>query len=118
MNWHLSLRGGFTPAVIAIAIFVTFAITTGQYFLTVGNLENVARQISLDAPLVFGQTLVLITGGIDISVGSTMAMATALTIGLQPYGTLFAVVAALAFGAGVGAFNGFLVTKGGIVPFV
>jgi ribose transport system permease protein len=118
MNWHISLRGGFTPAVIAIAIFVTFAITTGQYFLTVGNLENVARQISLDAPLVFGQTLVLITGGIDISVGSTMAMATALTIGLQPYGTLFAVVAALAFGAGVGAFNGFLVTKGGIVPFV
>jgi ribose transport system permease protein len=118
MSWPIPLRGIFTPAVIALAIFVTFALSAGQYFLTLGNLENVARQISLDAPLVFGQTLVLITGGIDISVGSTMAMATALTIGLQPHGTLVAVLAALAFGAAVGAFNGFLVTKGGIVPFV
>ena len=47
-----------------------------------------------------------------------MAMAAALTIGLEPYGTLTAVIAALAFGAAVGAINGFLVTKGGIVPFV
>ena len=62
-----------------------------EYFLTLGNLENVTRQISLDAPLVFGQTIVLIAGGIDISVGSTMAMAAALAIGIQPYGTLVAV---------------------------
>ena len=55
---------------IAVAIFVTFAITASEYFLTLGNLENVARQISLDAPLVFGQAIVLIAGGIDISVGA------------------------------------------------
>ena len=62
--------------------------------------------------------LVLIAGGIDISVGSTMAAATAIAIGLQPYGTGTAVVAALLFGACVGAFNGLLVTRGRIVPFV
>ena len=60
----------------------------------------------------------LIAGGIDISVGATMAMAAALAIGLQPYGVAYAVAAALLFGAGGGAVNGVLVTKGRIVPFI
>lgn len=114
----LSFGGQQTAAVVTLAIFVTVALAAPQYFLTPGNLENVARQISLDAPLVFGQTLVLIAGGIDISVGSVMAMAAALAIGLQPHGTVVAVLAALAFGGAIGACNGFLVTRGGIVPFV
>src|SRR5262249_45620702 len=107
-----------TAAIIVLALFVTFALAAGDYFLTANNLENVARQISLDAPLVFGQAIVLIAGGIDISVGATMAMAAALAIGLQPFGTGLAVAAAFAFGLLVGAANGFLVTRGGIVPFV
>ncbi len=118
MNRLLSIGGQQTAALIAMAIFITFALSVSEYFLTLGNAGNVARQVSLDAPLVFGQALVLIAGGIDISVGSVMAMAAALTIGLQPYGTLTAVVAALAFGAAIGACNGLLVTRGGIVPFV
>jgi ribose/xylose/arabinose/galactoside ABC-type transport system permease subunit len=119
MSMKRFLSGGAqTAVVVAVAIFATFSLSASDYFLALGNLENVARQISLDAPLVFGQAIVLIAGGIDISVGSTMAMAAALTIGLQPWGTLTAVVAALAFGALAGAFNGFLVTKGKIVPFV
>jgi ribose transport system permease protein len=118
MGKSFGIGGEQTAAVIAVAIFATFAITASEYFLTVQNLENVARQVSLDTPLVFGQAIVLIAGGIDISVGATMAMAAALAIGLQEYGTLTAVIAALAFGALVGAFNGLLVTRGGIVPFV
>ena len=107
-----------TALVIALALFCTFAVVVPATFLTPDNLANVARQVSLDAPLVIGQMLVLIAGGIDISVGSTMAAATAIAIGLQPYGTGTAVVAALLFGACVGAFNGLLVTRGRIVPFV
>ncbi|MBN9022261.1 MAG: ABC transporter permease [Rhizobiales bacterium] len=118
MGKGIGFGGEHTATVIAVAIFATFAATAGEYFLTLQNLENVTRQVSLDAPLVFGQTIVLIAGGIDISVGATMAMAAALAIGLQEYGTLTAVLAALAFGALVGAFNGLLVTRGGIVPFV
>jgi len=114
----MTFGGEQTAGVIAVAIFVTFSLTAGEYFLTLQNLENVLRQVSLDAPLVFGQAIVLIAGGIDISVGAIMAMAAALTIGLQEYGTLPAVFAAIAFGAAVGAFNGLLVTRGGIVPFV
>jgi ribose transport system permease protein len=104
--------------VIAAAVFLVFSLSVGDLFLSRGNLENLTRQVSLDAPIVLGETVVLIAGGIDISVGATMAMAAALAIGLQPYGTACAVVTALLFGAGVGAVNGLLVTKGRIVPFI
>jgi ribose transport system permease protein len=115
----ISLIGSrHTALVIAVAVFVVFSLSVGDLFLSRGNLENLTRQVSLDAPIVFGETIVLIAGGIDISVGATMAMAAALTIGLQPYGAIYAVVAALLFGACVGAVNGVLVTKGRIVPFI
>ena len=107
-----------TALLIAVAITTFFAVEVPGLFLTAGNLANVARQISLDAPLVFAQTLVLIAGGIDISLGSTMAMAGALVAGLQDYGAPVAVAAALLFGLGVGALNGLLATRFRIVPFV
>ena len=107
-----------TALLVALAITAFFAVEVPGLFLTPGNLANVARQVSLDAPLVFGQTLVLIAGGIDISLGSTMAMAGALVAGLQGYGAPVAVAAALSFGLGVGALNGLLATRFRIVPFV
>jgi ribose transport system permease protein len=118
MRRLLRISGQQTAALIAAAIFIAFASSVGDLFLTAGNIENVARQISLDAPVVFAQTIVLIAGGIDISVGSTMAMSAALAIGLQPEGTLLATGSALLFGMLVGAVNGMLVTKCRIVPFV
>ena len=113
-----TLLGRRTALLIAMAILITFSLAEGQIFLSSGNLENIARQVSLDAPIVFGQLVVLVAGGIDISVGSTMAMAAALAIGLQPYGTPVAIAGALLFGLSVGAVNGLLVTRGKIVPFV
>ena len=117
-TWATSLLQRQTASVLALVLFVVFAATTGDLFLSAGNLENVARQIALDAPLALGQMIVLIAGGIDISVGSTLSMAAALAIGLQPYGTWLAVLVALLFGAVVGLANGLLVTRGRIVPFV
>ncbi|MGN6307682.1 MAG: ABC transporter permease [Mesorhizobium sp.] len=107
-----------SAALIVFGLVIAFGSTSTGTFATGSNIENIARQISLDAPMVFGQAVVLIAGGIDISVGSTMAMAAALAIGLQPYGTLAAVAAALLFGIAVGVVNGLLVTKGRIVAFV
>jgi ribose transport system permease protein len=107
-----------TALLVALAITAFFAVEVPGLFLTPGNLANVARQVSLDAPLVFAQTLVLVAGGIDISLGSTMAMAGALVAGLQGYGAPVAVAAALSFGLGVGALNGVLATRFRIVPFV
>jgi ribose transport system permease protein len=110
---------GQQPGLLILAgIFLVFTFSTSDIFLSLGNMENLARQISLDAPVVFGEAVVLIAGGIDISVGSNMAMAGAITMGLQPLGTPVAVLAALMFGVLLGAVNGLLVTKGKIVPFI
>jgi ribose/xylose/arabinose/galactoside ABC-type transport system permease subunit len=107
-----------SAALLVFGLVIAFGTSSTGTFLTGSNFENITRQISLDAPMVFGQAVVLIAGGIDISVGSTMAMAAALSIGLQPYGTPVAVFGALAFGLGIGLLNGLLVTRGKIVAFV
>ncbi len=99
-------------------LFALFSIAVGGIFVSPTNIENVSRQISFDLPVALAMTTVLIAGGLDLSVGSVMSMAAALSIGLQPHGTYFAVFVALAFGIAVGAVNGLLVTRGGIVPFI
>lgn len=104
--------------VILAALLLVFGVAAGDTFLALDNLASVARRVSIDALIVFGQTVVLIAGGIDISVGSTMAMSAALAVGLQEYGTTAAAAAGLLFGLLVGWVNGFLVTRGRIVPFI
>jgi ribose transport system permease protein len=104
--------------ILFVLLFALFSIAAGDLFISPINLENVSRQISFDLPVALAMTTVLIAGGLDLSVGSVMSMAAALTIGLQPLGTYLAVLIALAFGVAVGAVNGFLVTRGGIVPFI
>ncbi|MBU6349549.1 MAG: ABC transporter permease [Chloroflexi bacterium] len=103
---------------LLLLLILCFGSTTGPLFLNEQNIHNIARQISFDIPLALALTIVLVAGGIDLSVGSVLSMAAALTMGLQPLGTWFAVGVALLFGAAVGLINGLLVTKGRIVPFI
>jgi ribose transport system permease protein len=107
-----------SAVILLLGLMIAFSSSDSGAFLTGSNFQNIARQVSLDAPMVFGQAVVLIAGGIDISVGATMAMSAALAIGLQPYGALTAVSSALGFGLLLGLVNGLLVTRGKIVPFV
>ncbi len=113
---HFVLRQNVVILLLLLVVF--FSLTIGSLFLNGQNIHNVARQISFDIPLALALTIVLIAGGIDLSVGSVLSMAAALTMGLQPYGSWFSVTVALLFGAGVGLVNGLLVTKGRIVPFI
>jgi ribose transport system permease protein len=113
---HLVLQQNV--AVLLLLLILFFSLTIGSLFLNGQNIHNIARQISFDIPLALALTVVLIAGGIDLSVGSVLSMAAALTMGLQPYGTPVSVTVALLFGAGVGLVNGLLVTKGKIVPFI
>jgi ribose transport system permease protein len=105
-------------AIILVLLFVFFSITVGDLFLNAQNLHNIVRQTSLDIPLALALTVVLIAGGIDISIGSVLSMAAAITMKMQPQGTYLAVFLALVFGMIIGAINGLLVTKGKIVPFI
>ena len=90
-------------------------------FLSVANFRNLFIQSTILAVLALGQTFVIMTRGIDLSIGGTMALSSALCIGLSVYSGIpapLAIVAALAVGAGVGLVNGFAVTTIGITPLI
>ena len=107
-----------TIVIVLVGLIALFSILNPQRFLSGENIHNVARQISFDTIVALGQLVVLIAGGIDLSVGSVLAMAAALAMGLQGHGVGVAVAAALLMGIGVGVFNGLVVTKGKVVPFI
>ena len=100
-------------------------------FLTVDNAWNVMRQISVNICISVGMTLVILSGGIDLSVGSILALSSAIAAGLLKYGVEFqsmnlfigftllgAVVTGTTVGSGLGVFNGFMITKFKVPPFV
>lgn len=107
------------PLAGLILIVVVLAIINPT-FLSISNIFNVLRQISINALTAFGMTFVILTGGIDLSVGSILALSGALTAGMMVsgFGTWAAVLIGLISGFVMGMFNGILVTKGKIAPFI
>jgi ribose transport system permease protein len=100
-------------------------------FLSVSNVWNVMRQISVNICISTGMTLIVLTAGIDLSVGSVLALCGAITAGLLkngievPAGNLYigftifgAICAGLLMGGILGAFNGWTITKFKVPPFV
>jgi ribose/xylose/arabinose/galactoside ABC-type transport system permease subunit len=88
-----------------------------EYFLTVRNLLNVSRQVAATGIISVGMTLVILTGGIDLSVGSVIGLSAVLVAKYEPLGAA-ALLLALAAGVGVGLINGLLVCKWYVPPFV
>lgn len=108
--------------ILAFTIYLVLFLYwySGETFWTTQNLLQVARNFSFVAIMAVGQALVIITGGIDLSVGSVLGLA-GIVAGVllnqgQPSGV--AVAAALAVGLLAGATNGFFITKIGMPPFV
>jgi len=91
-------------------------------FLTIPNLTNILKQISINGILAVGMTIVLISGGIDLSVGSIVAVScvTAAYFGLaeNPYPLIVPFIAAILAGAFLGAINGFGIAYLGFAPFI
>ena len=89
-------------------------------FIAPTNLLNLLRQVSTNALIAFGMTFVIITGGIDLSVGSTLALSSALMAGAIASGLdpILAMVLSLLTGTIFGAVNGLLITKGKMAPFI
>ena len=108
-------------ALVAVLVLGLLLSLASPYFLTTGNLSNVLVQASVIALLAGGQTFVILTSGVDLAVGAVTALAGAiaghliLKMGVDPY---LAMAAALAIGAGVGLFNGYLVAFVGIPSFI
>ncbi len=113
------LRRNSTYAIL-VAIGVGFAILSPD-FLTLNNLLTVALQTTLIALAAIGMTLAIITGGIDLSVGSVAALSGALAAGLATrggLGTYPGLFIGLLAGAGIGALNAAMIVWGRIPPFV
>ncbi|MDQ0063231.1 ABC transporter permease [Paenibacillus harenae] len=110
---------GLGSLVGLLLIMIVLAVSA-ENFLTVNNLLNVLRQVSINALIAFGMTFVILTGGIDLSVGSILALSSALSAGLMAGGTdtWIAVIAGLGAGMAMGAVNGLLVAKGRLAPFI
>jgi ribose transport system permease protein len=89
-------------------------------FLTVDNWLNILRQVSINALIAFGMTFVILTGGIDLSVGSVLALSSAITAGMMASGTngVTAIIIGLLAGFFMGAINGIVITKGRVAPFI
>ncbi|PLR79825.1 ribose ABC transporter permease [Bacillus canaveralius] len=108
---------GLILSLFLLCLVMTFLTDN---FLTVSNLMNVARQISVTAIAAVGMTLVIIIGGIDLSVGSILALSgvMAATMYTNVESPVLAIIVAIAVGGAVGFFNGFVTAKGMIAGFI
>ncbi|MGF6536317.1 ribose transport system permease protein [Paraburkholderia sp. GAS33] len=107
--------------ILSVLILVGIVISIfSPYFLTTNNLMGVFRSFSLVGIMSIGMMLVIITGGIDLSVGSVMGLSSLMTaLAFQHgWGPLPAVLAGLCAGLIVGAFNGVLITWIQLPPFI
>ena len=107
-------------ALITLVVLVVALSIVSQDFRQVDNFMKLLRQASVNGLIAFGMTGVILTGGIDLSVGSTLALtslgcAMMMKAGVDP---LLAMVAALVMGVVMGCVSGLLVTKGRLQPFI
>ena len=112
---------GIIIALVAMCIFLTVFPTTRSTFLTPKKMFNILRQNASNLFLATGMTMVIILGGIDLSVGSVIALSGVVAAGcVVNFGLPEAVgfIAAIAVGAAVGLFNGFIICKTDIPPFI
>jgi ribose transport system permease protein len=89
-------------------------------FLTANNMANLARQVAVFGIIAVGQLLIILTAGIDLSVGSVLGLTGCITAELLVHGTPvgIAIIGGLAAGAAIGVFNGVLVAYGKLPPFI
>src|SRR5439155_1511974 len=103
-----------------LAVSLLFGALVGPQFFRAANLELIARQAVIVCIAAFGMTMVIVSGGIDLSVGSVIALSTVVTALLLrgQAGPAGAALGAVAVGALCGIVNGLLVTGLRVVPFI
>jgi ribose transport system permease protein len=105
-------------AVVALAAVILFGAVRYSAFLTEENLINVLRQNSMLGLVALGMTVVILTGGIDLSVGSLVAVAGVAAAQLSSRGVAVALMGAVALTTALGLVSGAVIAKARIQPFV
>ncbi|MEY2605629.1 MAG: ribose transport system permease protein [Verrucomicrobiota bacterium] len=108
-----------TLLVLLALLWVLLAFSTSSFW-TYGNITNLLRQGAMTAILAIGETFVIITGGIDLSVGAVVGFTSVIIAWLLTHGYPIwgALIITLAFGLVIGVFHGFGITKLGLPPFI
>ncbi|MDR2247554.1 MAG: ABC transporter permease [Treponema sp.] len=120
MNFSVFVKK-YGVVVMLLALIVAFSILAGATFLTVNNFFNIARQVSMLAIVATGITLVLLSQGIDLSVGSQLAVVGIMVsllmknMGMHP---LPACVLGVLLSTIIGFLNGFVITYTRIAPLI
>jgi ribose transport system permease protein len=118
----MATRAGGTGGALAILLVLVLGFSlASESFLTVNNLLNILRQYSVPAILAVGQTLVIVSAGIDLSVAATAALSGSLMgVAFAHWGwpEPVALLIGLAAGFGVGAANGFVITRWKVPDFI
>jgi ribose transport system permease protein len=116
----MAQRGRQLGTLAGLALLVILLTVMSPHFLTVSNLMNVMEQTSINAVIAVGMTFVILSGGIDLSVGSLVALSgVALAAALQAGAPLpVALLAGLATGSAAGLVNGLLITRGKLPAFI
>ncbi|MGD0640416.1 MAG: ribose ABC transporter permease [Roseiarcus sp.] len=107
-------------ALVGLVVLVIATSIASPAFLQIGNLLNILRQTSVNAIMAAGMTFVIVTAGIDLSVGALLAFTGAVAAALVASGFGLGVTLSLTLllGAGLGALSGLAVVAGGVQPFI
>ncbi len=122
LRWLVALR----MPVILLTLVLTATVLTDGRFAGVENVVNVLRQVSFEALIAFGMTLVIVTGGIDLSVGSLVALTGVVaavvmqaTLDWSPMASIgVGLICGVGTGAAIGASSGAIVARFSIPPFI
>jgi len=118
LDRNLLHRFGLLLVILLVGLFLSASTDS---FMSVANLTNVARQVSINGILAVGVTFVLLTGGVDLSLGSVVALSgVACATFAHPgdHSVFVPIAVGLLAGAACGLVNGALVTLGGVAPFI
>jgi ribose transport system permease protein len=103
---------------VALLVLVLFGTWRYDNFLSFYNIFNVIRYNSMIGLVALGMTFVIITGGIDLSVGSVAALSSVIAAQLSPNGIFIALVVPVIIGMAIGFVNGVVITKLKVLPFI
>lgn len=119
-NWRGFFERRETGALIGLIIMCLVLSLVNNFFFSFSNFINIARQVSLNAIIAVGMTLVILTGGIDLSVGSIVALSGTVATSLMVNGQSIWVgmMVGLLIGIGVGLVNGLVITKLNVPPII
>lgn len=105
---------------LGLLVLVVVVSIMNHSFLAPLNILNLLRQVAINALIAFGMTFVILTGGIDLSVGAILALSSTLMAGMMVSGMdpILAIIVGCLLGVIMGALNGLLITKGKMAPFI